>query len=850
MEQIQDFIDYYVNEGLSLIPVREFAEVIGGEEKGVKTPKEKSWKYAQQSRAAKETILQKLYAPNSAPAIVCGEVSGNLEVIDIDTKNWHGIDALYLQEVKSIYPELYAKLRIHRTPSGGCHILYKCTENTGKSQKLCKKNGAKEHAIETRANNGYVVAPPANGYSVVSERPIPILTKAQRDGLIELAKCFDETVKQVVVAKPLRVQDNMYDENPFEAFNKSQEAELVLQRNGWRIYKQGKNFTHYTRPGKSSNTSASFIHDKCLYHFFTSSSEFQPDRTYSPASVMCVLEFQNNYKDLYKHLIDQGYGKLKKTVERSMIKKAAAAGKSLPKNVSDEAHQAYENEVRQAKEDFPHGIFWDGDIQDGYEISIQRILEVSKAFNYCVHDSSQLCHIVGHIVKKVDNRQLFDQLKEYIREDEERNYVAICDAFERHIQKYGKYIVERLEVLPVDKFLRSNYGTSYKFYKNCILQITKDNITTLDYSFLDGQLIWDTEEIDRDFKKVPSDEMMKSVYLKYLNLAIGLDKNECQIQRVLGYLAHPYKDETMGYIITLVEEVEDPKDGGGSGKNLFAKLLENVTTFKEVSGNQVHSDERFLQQWDGQRIYALADLPKKFDFSFLKNLSSNSGTLKKLFKNEVSIDSRDMPKIVVSTNFSFQNSDGGLKRRIIPVEFTDYFTKHGGVKEVFGKYFTTDWDDADWNGFDNYIAICIKEWLTVLKLEAPELSETGFWKQFVTNYNQHVKDYIDDNITKWLNAEKVERVDISTDFKKFCDVENIRFSNTATVIFKAIDEYCKKVDILFTPNKTGRKDYRCVNNAIFKKGPNYIEIQDEQIVEYDETNIQTSYQTSFTDAPF
>lgn len=799
---LESFIDYYLSEGLSVIPVREQAEFTrSGKEKGVKTPKEYSWKYAQENVSSKSSVLQKLYAPNSAPAIVGGAVSGNLEVIDIDTKNWHGIDALYLQEVKSIYPEIYSNLRIHRTPSGGCHLYYKCTEFVGQSQKLAKKNGAQEYAIETRGEGGYAVAPPAIGYTVINAVPIPVITKAQRDGLIELAKCFDETVKQVVVARPLRMQDSMYDENPFEAFNKSQEAELVLQRNGWKIYQQSKNFTHYTRPGKSSNTSASFIHDKGLYHFFTSSSEFQPDRTYSPASVMCVLEFQNNYKDLYRHLIDQGYGKLKKTVERSMIKKAAAAGKSLPKNVSDEAHQAYENEVRQAKEDFPHGIFWDGDIQDGYEISIQRILDVSKAFNYYVHDSSQLCHIVGHIVKKVDNRQLFDQLKEYIREDEERNYVAICDAFERHIQKYGKYIVDRLEVLPVDKFLRSNYGTSYKFYKNCILQITKDNIATLDYSFLDGQLIWDTEEIDRDFKKVPSDEMMKSVYLKYLNLAIGLDKNECQIQRVLGYLAHPYKDETMGYIITLVEEVEDPKDGGGSGKNLFAKLLENVTTFKEVSGNQVHSDERFLQQWDGQRIYALADLPKKFDFSFLKNLSSNSGTLKKLFKNEVSIDSRDMPKIVVSTNFSFQNSDGGLKRRIIPVEFTDYFTKHGGVKEVFGKYFTTDWDDTDWNGFDNYIAICIKEWLTVLKLKAPELSETGFWKQFVTNYNQHVKDYIDDNIEDWTRLGKCESGKISEQFKDYARAANISHIASAQTLNNAIQDYCAFIGYHFEKSK-------------------------------------------------
>lgn len=805
MEQVQknlgDFIDYYLSEGLSLIPVREAAEIVNGEPKGVKTPLDKSWKYAQERRSTKDQILSKLYAPNSAPAIVGGSVSGNLEVIDIDTKNWHGIDALYLQEMKSIYPEIYAKIRIHRTPSGGCHILYKCTEPVSKSQKLCKKNGAAEFAIETRGEGGYVVAPPASGYSAIQVLPIPILTKAERDGLIELAKCFDETVKQVVVAKPIKSEDRIYDENPFEAFNKSQEAELVLQKNGWRVYKQGKNFTHYTRPGKATSNSASYIHDKGLYHFFTSSSEFHPDKTYSPASVLCVLEFQNDYKALYRHLIDNGYGKLKKDVERSIIKKASHGTMSLPKNVSDEAQQAYENEVRQAKEDFPHGVFWDGDLKDGYSINLQRILDASKAFNYFVHNGIELCKIDGHVVKKVDYRKLFDELKNYIKDDEERCYVEICDAFEKHIQKYGKYIVERLDILPVENILKSTYNTSYKFYKNCIVKVTKDNITTLDYSFLDGRIIWESDFIARNFKKVSNDDMMKSVYLKYLNLAIGLDKNECQIQRIIGYLSHSYKDETMGYIITLVEEVEDPKDGGGSGKNLFAKILENITTFIEVNGSQVNNDERFFQAWDGQKIYAIADIPKKFDYSFLKNVASNSAIIKKLYKNQISVDSKDMPKLVLSTNFSFQNSDGGLKRRIIPVEFTDYFTMNGGVKEVFGKFFPTDWDATDWEGFDNYLMICIQEWLGALKLKAADLSETGFWKQFVTNYNQHVKDYIDDNIEQWKRLGKYESSQISEEFKNYARAANISHIASAQTLNNAIKEYCAFIGYDFEKSK-------------------------------------------------
>ena len=85
--------------------------------------------------------------------------------------------------------------------------------------------------------------------------------------------------------------------------------------------------------------------------------------------------------------------------------------------------------------------------------------------------------------------------------------------------------------------------------------------------------------------------------------------------------------------------------------------------------------------------------------------------MKKLFKNEVEIPNVEMPKFLIQTNFSYEISDGGLKRRIKQIEFTDYFSKCGGVDIHFNAHFPKDWNAEDWAGFDNIMASSIQLFL-------------------------------------------------------------------------------------------------------------------------------------------
>ena len=108
-------IEWLHNAGISLIPVRDKTEG----DYPAKTPY-RGWKQYQSEQIPLPDLWSQMEQHKTeAVAIIAGKVSGNLEIIDIDVKYKPGIDATLFSDLKQLYPELLAKLRINKTPSGG-----------------------------------------------------------------------------------------------------------------------------------------------------------------------------------------------------------------------------------------------------------------------------------------------------------------------------------------------------------------------------------------------------------------------------------------------------------------------------------------------------------------------------------------------------------------------------------------------------------------------------------------------------------------------------------------------------------------------------------------------------------
>lgn len=796
-------IKIYLNEGISIIPVRD--KTIGDEL--AKTPfKGYVWKQYQRRIITEQILFNDLDKLNTeAVAIICGAVSGNLEIIDIDIKNKADAAEKLFESIKLLYPEILNKLRIHKTPSGGFHLLYRSQLPVPGNKKLAQRpnpNAPPKNLcfIETRGEGGYAVAPPAMGYTIVKENELPILTELERSSLLQCCKELDETTDTIPLpAKTTATESEIYDVTPFDDFNNNCDAVAIAESEGWRaLSKRSSRFTWFTRPGKTSGVSMSFNNEKRFFYCFTSSTDLQPDKGYTPANFLSILKFNNDKKLLYNYLVGLSYGKIKSEVEKRIVKKASINNEPLPANISKDSIELYNTKLQLQQTNNPYGLFWfEG--RFGMAIDRESIIRVSTGLGFRLYND-EIFRINGRVLHKQTQREYYDAVKEYIHEDDEDTLNEIYNAWEAFIEQHGKFTVTRLDILGHDQVLKDTKTDCYKCYENGILHISKESISLLQYNFT-SKYIFQTSLLPRPFSAIKDVEKTDFLYPDFLRKAIG--DITPYLFKVIGYLSHEYKDETTGYIVFLSEQCENPRDGGGSGKNIFSSMFRHITTYHGKPGTGIKYDEKFLQSWSGQRLMCISDVEKNFKFLFLKELSTGTGLQKKLFSDEREIPVEQMPKFIVSSNYSFDNIDGGVRRRVMPVEFTNFFTKTGGVDVHFKAHFPNDFKADDWAAFDSITAKGVFLWLNAgLKLEAPELTAGGWAKQFEQTHGATATDFIKEHITAWVHAGFVANYDFKKDLDSYRVENSIKIdfmpSNKRLVI--ALTDYCKHEKILFDGN--------------------------------------------------
>lgn len=797
-------IKTYLDQGINIIPVDTHKKPF------------KNWKHWQTNKVTEQELWESFNQTGAENgAMVLGAVSGNLFVIDIDSKYYHGFDAIYFSAIKEFYPELWDKLRIHKTPSGGYHIIYR-TPTPGGNKKLASRLMTPEEEsahriahpndrtkvlskcfLETKGEGGLTNFPPSVGYSVFKKAPIPQLTEQEHQSLITLGSTYNQVLKVVTPPKPTVYDNDYYDEDPWTHFNNSPEAEMVLEKAGWVPGKQSSQFQWYSRPGTKGDIHASFNKAKRVYYIFTTSTQFEPDQGYHPSTALSIIQHRGDKKATYKWLVDNGFGKVKPQKERAAIKKMARTKTAPPANFSQAAKEEFAVTAEKLKALHPHGVFWGFD-KEKITISRDAFYRVASALGFCLLED-QLHILTKNIIAESDERTLQDAMYNYIQEPEEVLAEDIRNSLESFMQKSGKFSITRLPIINKSRLLRDTKSTCYKIFRNGIIKITAKECTPLNYS--DVIDIIEYKKIkQRDFALNDS----PGIYEDFLSKAVNWSQDEEHVRKIIGYLSHEYKDETTGFIIVLTEQCPDPKDGGGSGKNLFCKILENTTSYHSKNGGQVSYDEKFFQSWSGQKIMGISDVPKNFRFEFLKEPSTGEFTHKKLYRDERVIPVEDGPKFIIHTNFSYEITDGGLKRRIIPIEFTDFFTKAGGVDAHFGVHFPSGWTEEDWNKFDTFIIGCVQKWLNSgLKLKSVPLSETGYEKQFEHTYGKHLTEFINDNFDTWVRDKQLVSETLATSLKLYYNDNDVpmQYRPSKNKVADAIKEFAKHRQIPIKSNQ-------------------------------------------------
>ena len=269
-----------------------------------------------QSQRIKEEEVESLFNGGNVKGlgIICGAISGNLEVIDVDTK--HDKTGLLWDEFRGLIednlPELYKSLVIAGTKNGGYHIYYKCSSIAGNNPKLARAVN-RESLIETRGEGGQVVAPPSPGYKYIQGEPsiIPTITPEEREILFSIAKSFNELQEEErpKLSTTSASSYSLTENTPFNDYNQRGDIIGLLESKGWKVVNQRGQRINLLRPGSTdSKTSGNFHTGINTLVVFSSSTEFTPGKGYSRAQVFSLLECKGDYSLASRRLLELGYG--------------------------------------------------------------------------------------------------------------------------------------------------------------------------------------------------------------------------------------------------------------------------------------------------------------------------------------------------------------------------------------------------------------------------------------------------------------------------------------------------------------------------------------------------------------
>lgn len=291
----------YIEQRLSVIPIAKDKLPIG------------RWKIAQSEIQQPDNRFNDCYGIG----VVCGKVSIGLECIDIDCK-YDLTGTMYQDYVSKIDKSLIDKLVIQGTANKGYHIIYRCSEISG-NKKLAQREATKEEKakgdkikvlFETRGEGGYIAVAPTPGYKFIQRHlhEIPVITPEERSVLLTTAIEFNQIEKDV------------YYEDIFKAYNEKEDAIEILVKHGWREKGVMGDNILLKRPGETkSKWSATYHSQKKWFTVFSTSTEFDELKAYSPVAVLAKLEFKDNWKEVSEYLKKQGYGEKKRDIKKAPI---------------------------------------------------------------------------------------------------------------------------------------------------------------------------------------------------------------------------------------------------------------------------------------------------------------------------------------------------------------------------------------------------------------------------------------------------------------------------------------------------------------------------------------------------
>jgi len=376
-------------------------------------------------------------------------------------------------------------------------------------------------------------------------------------------------------------------------------------------------------------------------------------------------------------------------------------------------------------------------------IDFKKFLEENGFYKFNPEGSKNyvFVKVTNNLIDHTSEKEIKDFILCYLLEEDD---TSIYNHFADNTRFFREEFLTLLSSIDVF-FIEDTLDTSYLYYRNCAVKITKNKVSPIDYIDLGGY-VWKDHVIDRNFTIC---DIVTCDFQTFVSNVAGGDKKRTRsFFSTIGYLLHGYKNLSYCPAVILNDEVisENGDPEGGTGKGLLMKGISEMKKLVVVDGKSFDFSKSFAYQLVSAdtQILCFDDVKKFFDFERLFSVVTEGLTLEKKNKDAIKIPFSKSPKVAITTNYIIKGSGNSFLRRKWELELSQHYTKEFTPLVEFGKHFFGEWDDNEWCQFDNFMISCLQLYL-----------EKGLLRSEFKN-----KEY-----KTFLHAT-------STDFVEWCDIKD------------------------------------------------------------------------------
>lgn len=352
----------------------------------------------------------------------------------------------------------------------------------------------------------------------------------------------------------------------------------------------------------------------------------------------------------------------------------------------------------------------------------------------------------GGLVREVDIHKLKEFVAYVLNQMPSGNLVL-----DQMTQKYSHYfnqnVLTSLRMQFGMKPLRDSRRSAYRFYKNGVVEITRDGASLRPYSSIDPDtFVWVDQVINRDFNGSLIEEYDEDLFCsdigdrpghqfhKWLqNLCRNLngsvweyDTNKFKpLVSGFGYLLHQYWADHK--VVCLVDdEMQEGEANGRTGKSVVVKdaleaaLDTEVINAKEMSKKNSSSSSNFIFNFVKPSTQAITfdDCVEDFNFNSLFSIVTGPMVVNRKYGKMFEFGSKSKPKLALSSNHPILGDGFSYEDRQHMITIGNYYKYH---KQYLGKtpdqlhggwLFDEDWSGLDWQEFDALCVNSIRFYLT------------------------------------------------------------------------------------------------------------------------------------------